>query len=701
MATPKLQLLSRTQYDTDGLTIVWDFNFSGGYILPEHVKAYYDTTLGVRTNITVTPSMLIGPNQLQITPAIPAGNVLTIYRSTPKDQPLVDFVDRGTVSEVALDTIAKQSVFVAAEASDEVATFNGDIAATAAGVAVTSAAAAALSATSAATSAATASGAALSAVSSAIAAYKETLSWVSVFDYMTPTEVTNVQDRLGTLDVTYAFHAAIEAVHLQGGGTIYAPPGLYRISNMRVMRPNVRIVGAVSQHSYELSFTRSTVLSVAPGSDWGVLFGAGATGANWGNYSGMSNVVIDGGFANEFGLCVCVINTVITDVTVTGFQYGCVAASYIIANIWERCNFFKNTKINFAVVDRFGVGTALEAANPGVVSFVNGFNTTFTVRNCNMREGGYGIVIINALGAEFTNCVVESNTRAGLWVYRQQPGGGTDNKYNRQVTFNKVWLENNWQGYIPGNAYPNTGWRYVDYTPDSIYNPVTDAGYGIVAAGYSTDVFPEGYEFNYCSLTSLAGVIWAKRSKFFKFYQCILIGSTVPVTNVTLSADAVNYTFERCEFDPYAPNTVAQKAHILTQGTGTWIIENERTNTAAGVLSDYKQGAWVPSDVSGGGIALNVLNARYTRVGNLVTVSAWITYPVNSNGSQAIIGNLPFAQSSPYGGMGFTAFSTAGPLFARTNDGSSLLFVDVNNANVTNAMLSGKTFALKYEYFVD
>lgn len=153
MAAPKLQLLSRTLYDTDGSTTVWDFNFSGGYILSDHIKAYSDTADGVRTTIVVTPAMLIGPWQLQITPAIPAGSVLTIYRSTPKDQPMVDFVDRGTVSEVALDTVARQAIFVAAEASDDVATANIDVAINAADRASDSATAAAGSASAAAASA--------------------------------------------------------------------------------------------------------------------------------------------------------------------------------------------------------------------------------------------------------------------------------------------------------------------------------------------------------------------------------------------------------------------------------------------------------------------------------------------------------------------------------------------------------------------
>jgi hypothetical protein len=158
MPTPKLQLLSRTQYDTDGSTTVWNFNFSGGYILQDHVKAYYDSPLGVRTVVTVTPAMLIGTWQLQITPAIPAGNVLTIYRATPKDNPMVDFADRGNISEVALDTLARQAIFVAAEASDDTVTANSDVAVNAAVQAQTSA-------TSAAASAATASSAASGAIS--------------------------------------------------------------------------------------------------------------------------------------------------------------------------------------------------------------------------------------------------------------------------------------------------------------------------------------------------------------------------------------------------------------------------------------------------------------------------------------------------------------------------------------------------------
>jgi len=512
-------------------------------------------------------------------------------------------------------------------------------------------------------------------------------------------------DPTGATDSTAAIQAAINQAGTSNGGLIYVPEGTYLISNLEVMYPNVYLQGNVSQYSYNTSYQKTTRFKVAPTADWGVLFGAqGDYNTNWGNASGMSNIVLDGEDAVEFGLAICVGFTVVTDVTVTGFEYGFVGASFLNSNIFDRCNFFKNSKIGFAMVDRFGAGTALEAANTAMYNpgnptpFFNGYNTVITVRNCNMREnGGYGIVIINALGTEFTNCIVESNYRAGLWVYREQLGSGTDNKYNRNVTFNKVWFENNWVNYVPGNAYSNVGWRYVDYTPDSIYNPITDAGNGIFVAGYDAGTYPEGYEFNYCSLTSLAGVLLAKRSKYFKFYQCVLVGSTVPVTNVTLSADAINFTFERCEYDPYAPNAIAQKAHILTQGTGTWLIENEKVNTAAGLLSDYEEGTWSATlfgATTTGSYGFRVNDGRYTKIGRQVTVSFYTDQQlvITVGSGNLTIGGLPFQYPASPSFGGPAGISYAGVINACY--AKNLVFTGSQLMVSRNTLLAGTTLNL-------
>lgn len=116
------QLYSRTTWLADGATTVWNFAFTGGYIDKAHITAYVKSpTTGeieaVPFNVNVD---LIGPFQLRILPAIPAGYEFTIARVTPRDLPLVDFQDGGDITEYNLDTNAKQAVFIAAESLDAV-----------------------------------------------------------------------------------------------------------------------------------------------------------------------------------------------------------------------------------------------------------------------------------------------------------------------------------------------------------------------------------------------------------------------------------------------------------------------------------------------------------------------------------------------------------------------------------------------------
>lgn len=118
MANPIRQLLSQTSYVADGVSTVWNFSFSGGYLDKSHVKAKYLDAMRVEHQLAVSPAMFIGDYQLSITPPVAEGYELTIYRDTPKNLPLVDFIDAASLTEASLDLSAKQGVFVAAESSD-------------------------------------------------------------------------------------------------------------------------------------------------------------------------------------------------------------------------------------------------------------------------------------------------------------------------------------------------------------------------------------------------------------------------------------------------------------------------------------------------------------------------------------------------------------------------------------------------------
>lgn len=102
----------------DGVKTAWEFNFAGGYISPEHVKAF---TENVTTGELVIRSLtLIGANTAQIVPAVASGLRLVIYRDTPKTEPLVDYGTGSILNESSLDKSNKQAVFIAAELADRV-----------------------------------------------------------------------------------------------------------------------------------------------------------------------------------------------------------------------------------------------------------------------------------------------------------------------------------------------------------------------------------------------------------------------------------------------------------------------------------------------------------------------------------------------------------------------------------------------------
>ena len=89
--------------------------------------------------------------------------------------------------------------------------------------------------------------------------------------------------------------------------------------------------------------------------------------------------------------------------------------------------------------------------------------------------------------------------------------------------------------------------------------------------------------------------------------------------------------------------TVVGNMTFSTSGSGVIF-----TNTTSGVLTnstlnDYETGTWTPTDASGAGLTLTNNYAHYTKVGNLVTVTAYITWPSTVNTAAPSVGGLPFS----------------------------------------------------------
>jgi lysophospholipase L1-like esterase len=115
---PTQTYLSLAEFPGDGVTTEWDFNFAGGYISRAHVKAWTQDPQGVVTAHVIEPGDFITDFRVTVSPPVPEGHTLRIYRDTPREEPLVNFTGGSNFTEANLDLLAKQTIFCAAEAFD-------------------------------------------------------------------------------------------------------------------------------------------------------------------------------------------------------------------------------------------------------------------------------------------------------------------------------------------------------------------------------------------------------------------------------------------------------------------------------------------------------------------------------------------------------------------------------------------------------
>ena len=80
---------------------------------------------------------------------------------------------------------------------------------------------------------------------------------------------------------------------------------------------------------------------------------------------------------------------------------------------------------------------------------------------------------------------------------------------------------------------------------------------------------------------------------------------------------------------------------LLVSGTG--INFHPQGASAANLLDDYEEGTWTPSVHNGGGSITSTVVARYTKIGRLVHIQAYINYSAGSSTNAFQMGGLPFA----------------------------------------------------------
>lgn len=217
-----------------------------------------------------------------------------------------------------------------------------------------------------------------------------------------------------------AIVAAVTYLATLAGGSVFLPRGAYNcVGDIAPGVDCVQIEGAGPAATYgevtaptQLNFTSGTV-----GFDLTFIDAGGA-----GSYNSLRNLGIDGASTVTIGVkvdgMVLLENIQVSSCTAAGIQLQGATNSTRLKNV---C----------AVANTGGTGYGI------FVKHTSGNNTAFSFEGVVSRQNTVGLRIENALHATFKDCVLESNTNEGLYIYK--PTGGNLG----WLKFISCWIESN------------------------------------------------------------------------------------------------------------------------------------------------------------------------------------------------------------------------------------------------------------------
>jgi hypothetical protein len=162
-------------------------------------------------------------------------------------------------------------------------------------------------------------------------------------------------------------------------------------------------------------------------------------------------------------------------------------------------------------------------------------------------------------------------------------------------------------------------------------------------------------------------------------------GSYLPMTFFTGGSEVARFTESGTRY--------------LRMASGTGGIQFNGDTAAANALDDYEEGSWTPV---GNGVTLTSPAGIYTKIGNIVSVSAQWTYPNTADANTAKISGLPFTSNSSTanftGAVSITSYGSDNLYVFNNTNSTEVLVRNNNNADLSNANLSQKfvTFFATY-----
>lgn len=119
---------SLVRYATNGVQTDFTVNFLGGWLRGSDIRAaswYTDDESDYQTHAVTIVSEAGDSGVLRVSPALPVGRTLELYRLTQRGDPMVDFANRSMLTADNLNLITRQAVFAVAELGDRMKDLQG------------------------------------------------------------------------------------------------------------------------------------------------------------------------------------------------------------------------------------------------------------------------------------------------------------------------------------------------------------------------------------------------------------------------------------------------------------------------------------------------------------------------------------------------------------------------------------------------
>ena len=116
--------------------------------------------------------------------------------------------------------------------------------------------------------------------------------------------------------------------------------------------------------------------------------------------------------------------------------------------------------------------------------------------------------------------------------------------------------------------------------------------------------------------------------------------------SIIISGDSPNLTSANLTTPIVTTTMGVGGATPAASGSGITFPATQSASSDANTLDDYEEGTWTPTDASGAGLTFTVNAAKYIKIGQIVYLSAYFSYPSTANGSAAWVGGLPFTAAN-------------------------------------------------------